>query len=1459
MLLLYNRREGLKAFRATVAEFINTYYKRLGIDEQVTHLSHKDRGLRLEATLHEGPQNDRANPDIASDNAAIRQRDKQTILNDPSVIITEVATLKNVFTEKDLAQTLLKRLDGDHDLFEELYPQVLAHPELVTLTLTTPSGTLKVYTTHDHHRNEALFLETARSLSEGSSHALDTSTVESVITAGHLRQGQSAPLTYSEEQVQVIRSLTQGSNLALLHGRAGTGKTTVLSAVAKSYQQAGYTVVGMALSGVAAQNLAQETGIEAKTIHRWMQDWHLNATHRATLATTVPDDQTFQVMMAELERVAPSQLTDRHVVILDEASMVDPKQFHRILEQVASSQAKVICVGDTAQLGSVTYGAPFRALKEHVKVDHQSTLSTVYRQKLPWMRAASEALHQRIDEGLLAYAEKGHVTDVPTHAAAISAVAACYLQGVRDRPEQSHIALSSTRAGVSELNHAIRRLLLEHERLGAYVPETVIAFGREFRLNDRVVLTQNATRMWVEDGQRVTDERELGRIYNGDRGTLQAIHVLENQRVMCEVALDRGGVALIDSALYTQMDYGYAVTVHKSQGLTVDHSYVLLDKGFRQNTAYVALTRHRYGVHAVYSQDQFKDYKGLEAHLSKASYERMTVDYSLDEGAQQIADQLYRYQELTRTMAKYRHQLNEHTHTDRMQRHVAQRDAGPIKRDAGSVKLDPEYRTLKQNRSALALELTEDWSPIHDRLCGQLGLNKQRLYQAAGLRTAYERERERKVAFYLQRKHSLRQETEALRTKMGAIPYRLEEPLVQRLMAIQRESDQIAEQLLSYRECRSHIERSGISWEKLHHQAARSGYRRQANIAYLELSEENRVNAREVRSFAQEALLLRWQYQAMVSTHSDIPQHIAYDGYAKRQQALNARAASFIDRLEQVELLLIKEGINPSDLHTRAACHRVQQWSLSTESIHTICLGIAHEIELDPTLRDRKLQNQLGLTLPKGLQPKTVMKSSSKTQEISQKPITSTSEKDIPTLCTTFRSAWDHYEAVKMTTTLGTQSSIHPGALKDAQRTRDHAAAQLVAATTDRTSFSEKQWAAVHAFAAQHTVTQVQAAQVRRTFNELTQALKDRMPHVCEALLSERPTQQRPLEWRYGSKGSLKVTVAGSKAGTFVNFETGERGDALQFIATQRQCDRASAIEWARSFVGETRSHPPTATPNPIRTASTDAISIELRSSWISHTPPLDNARPDMTTLALKKVYTKNNETVRYTYTDTTGHPLFYVVRFEPKTFKAKTVESKTSIPSSKMTLPLSYGSEIGAPAEWRYKKYISPNGTKTPLYNLKELSDRPQAPILVVEGEKAADAAKALFPELVVTTWQGGSSAVHLSDWTPLQDREVIIWPDNDPAGQKAAEQIQSRCEYAGSKEVTVIDLVFEGDKPSLPPKWNLADALPQGLTLEDVQTKVTTALTGLRAKVNLGLNVKTPTSPSTTQTMDWDFELGD
>lgn len=84
------------------------------------------------------------------------------------------------------------------------------------------------------------------------------------------------------------------------------------------------------------------------------------------------------------------------------------------------------------------------------------------------------------------------------------------------------------------------------------------------------------------------------------------------------------------------------------------------------------------------------------------------------------------------------------------------------------------------------------------------------------------------------------------------------------------------------------------------------------------------------------------------------------------------------------------------------------------------------------------------------------------------------------------------------------------------------------------------------------------------------------------------------------------------------------------------------------------------------------------------------------------------------------------------------------------------------------------------PLYHLDALAARPDATVLLCEGEKAAEAAQALFPDHVAMTWPGGSSAVAQADWTPLRSRTVIIWPDNDNAGHKAATQVQNILPHA-------------------------------------------------------------------------------
>lgn len=125
----------------------------------------------------------------------------------------------------------------------------------------------------------------------------------------------------------------------------------------------------------------------------------------------------------------------------------------------------------------------------------------------------------------------------------------------------------------------------------------------------------------------------------------------------------------------------------------------------------------------------------------------------------------------------------------------------------------------------------------------------------------------------------------------------------------------------------------------------------------------------------------------------------------------------------------------------------------------------------------------------------------------------------------------------------------------------------------------------------------------------------------------------------------------------------------------------------------------------------------------------------------------------------------------------------------------------------WRWKAPPDPR----PLYGLDRLAARPDAPVLVVEGEKAADAAVALLPEHVAVTWQGGSDATGKADWSPLAGRSVTMWPDNDAAGRKAAAAVAKASSAVGVARWGLVAV-----PTSWPEGWDVADPLPEGLGLD-------------------------------------------
>ena len=264
-------------------------------------------------------------------------------------------------------------------------------------------------------------------------------------------------------------------------------------------------------------------------------------------------------------------------------------------------------------------------------------------------------------------------------------------------------------------------------------------------------------------------------------------------------------------------------------------------------------------------------------------------------------------------------------------------------------------------------------------------------------------------------------------------------------------------------------------------------------------------------------------------------------------------------------------------------------------------------------------------------------------------------------------------------------------------------------------------------------------------------------------------------EWCVGSLAgeagdSLQIHV---RKGVWSDFATGAKGgDPVSLYAAMRGIKPGEA---AKELGG---------TPEP-KAKPTPAPEPE-REFWPLRNPPEDLPAPPLL----------EGATV-YEYRDACGHTLGYICRTDGKDGK-------------KQILPVTPWLDAEDKIVWRNKTWEEPR----PLYGLDQLASQPGAVVLLVEGEKCADAFRALDPSTPTVSWPGGSNAIKKVDWKPLKNRQVILWPDADNPGRKAMREIAAILTAEGC-EVKLAD-----PDPDAPKGWDVADAIVEGWTLDRCRT---------------------------------------
>ena len=396
----------------------------------------------------------------------------------------------------------------------------------------------------------------------------------------------------SIEQADLVRAwLTSGDRVQCAVGRAGTGKTTTMQVAAGAWTASGYRVLGAAVKGEAARQLADDAGIESETV----------------------------AMLLARSEVGIRVLDSRTVLIVDEASTLGDRDLLRLCDLAVETGATLRLIGDTAQHGSVPAGGSFAELVDSFG-GGTPELSTVRRLTDPGeLRRADLVRSGKIVEALDELEASGQlvltVSDHDTHAAMLA-------RWYTERAAGSdHPMVHGRNRQRRALNGVAQQILVSD---GVVDPKhsVKLADGRRLCVGDQVL---------ARHGDRTVhpEENRDGWLRNGMRGVI--VDVRHDQRSPDNDEIDMlttGGVITCSRSTFDRSDGGidlaYAVTSYAVQGATNNVSTSAIGPTTNRSELYVDITRGR-NSNQLYGTRPVADPSDTEQHLPRLTTELMPV------------------------------------------------------------------------------------------------------------------------------------------------------------------------------------------------------------------------------------------------------------------------------------------------------------------------------------------------------------------------------------------------------------------------------------------------------------------------------------------------------------------------------------------------------------------------------------------------------------------------------------------------------------------------------------------------------------------------------------------------------------------------------------------------------------------------------------------------------------------
>jgi Ti-type conjugative transfer relaxase TraA len=321
----WNRKSNLLEWRSAWAERANQHLARAGhvvrIDHRTLDAQQSELTPGRRIGVERGRQGEQTLPGHLKERVAERQRIAEEngamILEDPTVALRALSRQRPTFTHQELVQ-FLKSRTGDPEQLDAVLAAIMQSGELVALTLD--GGNPVRFTSRDMLEAEKSLMKRAAAMAMRRGHGVPP----------QARILKPPPHSLSEGQRSALEYIVGAGDLKALAAMAGDDKSALLTAVREVWELQGWTVIGAALSRIAAENLQASSGIRSQTLVSTELDW----------------------------TEGRDPLTPNHVVLVDGAEMIGLKQLERILAVVDKARGKVVLVGDSRQLEAMGSMSP---------------------------------------------------------------------------------------------------------------------------------------------------------------------------------------------------------------------------------------------------------------------------------------------------------------------------------------------------------------------------------------------------------------------------------------------------------------------------------------------------------------------------------------------------------------------------------------------------------------------------------------------------------------------------------------------------------------------------------------------------------------------------------------------------------------------------------------------------------------------------------------------------------------------------------------------------------------------------------------------------------------------------------------------------------------------------------------------------------------------------------------------